>query len=182
MNYKPSFRIQLTAMVALLAFCMAVMSPASASAQAVPTAKSTQSLTTLVQGTGTNALFSGVFNINSFQVINGVLNAVGTLTGTLTNTSTGVVSSINQSLTAPVSGVSASCQILSLTLGPLHLDLLGLVVDLNQVVLNITAQPGPGNLLGNLLCDVANLLNNGGALSSLLTQLTGLLNQILGAL
>jgi hypothetical protein len=40
-----------------------------------------------------------------------------------------------------------SCQILDLTLGPLHLDLLGLVVDLNQVHLNITAQPGSGNLL-----------------------------------
>lgn len=182
MNYKPSFRIQVTAMVALLAFCMAVMSPMTASAQAVPTAKAPQTLSTLVQGTGTNALFSGVYNITSFQVINGVLNAVGTLTGTLTNTATGVVSSINQQLTAPVSSVSASCQILSLTLGPLHLDLLGLVVDLNQVVLNITAQPGPGNLLGNLLCDVAGLLNNGGGLSSLLTQLTGLLNQILGAL
>jgi hypothetical protein len=68
-----------------------------------------------------------------------------------------------------------------LTLGPLDLNLLGLMVHLNQVVLNITAQPGPGNLLGNLLCSVANLLN-GGNLSNLLTQLTGLLNQILGAL
>jgi len=70
---------------------------------------------------------------------------------------------------------------LTLTLGPLHLDLLGLVVDLNQVVLNITAQPGPGNLLGNLLCAVANLLN-GGNLSNLLTQLVALLNQILASL
>lgn len=182
MNYKPSFRLQVTAMIALLAFCMAVMAPVNASAQAVPTAKSTQSLSTLVQGSGTNALFSGVFNITSFQVINGVLNAVGTLTGTLTNTATGVVQTVNQALAAPIAGAQASCQILSLTLGPLHLDLLGLVVDLNQVVLNITAQPGPGNLLGNLLCDVAGLLNGGGALSGLLTQLTGLLNQILGAL
>jgi len=40
-----------------------------------------------------------------------------------------------------------SCQILDLTLGPLHLDLLGLVVDLNQVHLQITAQQGQGNLL-----------------------------------
>ena len=38
---------------------------------------------------------------------------------------------------------------------------------------------GAGNLLGNLLCDVANLLNgNGGALASITT----LLNQLLGAL
>jgi hypothetical protein len=78
-----------------------------------------------------------------------------------------------------VTGATGSCQILSLTLGPLHLDLLGLVIDLNQVNLNITAVPGPGNLLGNLLCDVANLLNSNGGL---LTSITDLLNQILGSL
>ena len=49
-----------------------------------------------------------------------------------------------------------------------------------QVVLNITAQPGPGNLLGNLLCDVANLLNGG--LSGLLTNLVADLNNILNIL
>lgn len=73
----------------------------------------------------------------------------------------------------------AACDILSLVLGPLHLDLLGLVVDLNQVVLDITAVPGPGNLLGNLLCAVAGLLDNTsintGVLANLLNQLLGLL-------
>jgi hypothetical protein len=49
-------------------------------------------------------------------------------------------------------------------------------------VLNITAVPGAGNLLGNLLCAVANLLNGGSPLSSLLTQFQTLLNQILAAL
>jgi len=43
-------------------------------------------------------------------------------------------------------------------LGPLDLNVLGLTVHLNQVVLNITAVPGAGNLLGNLLCAAANLL------------------------
>jgi hypothetical protein len=33
------------------------------------------------------------------------------------------------------------------------------VIDLNQLHLTTTAQQGPGNLLGNLLCAVANLLN-----------------------
>ncbi len=70
---------------------------------------------------------------------------------------------------------SGTCQILTLTLGPLHLDLLGLVVDLNQVNLTITAQSGPGNLLGNLLCAVAHLLDG-----TQLTGLTNLLNQLLG--
>ena len=55
--------------------------------------------------------------------------------------------------------LAQGCQILDLTLGPLNLNVLGLVVTLNQVHLNITAVPGPGNLLGNLLCGVAHLLD-----------------------
>lgn len=72
-----------------------------------------------------------------------------------------------------------TCQVLKLVLGPLHLDLLGLVVDLNQVHLVITAVPGPGNLLGNLLCAVAGLLDNTG---NPLGGITALLNNILRAL
>ncbi|HET9184409.1 MAG TPA: hypothetical protein VFP59_19990 [Candidatus Angelobacter sp.] len=127
-------------------------------------------------GTGT---FAGTFNIQQFVNQGGNLTAVGTLVGTVTNAAGQVQNIVINGVTAPVTAATAACPILSLTLGPLHLDLLGLVIDLNQVNLNITAQPGPGNLLGNLLCDVANLLNsNGGALSSI----TNLLNQILGAL
>ena len=45
-------------------------------------------------------------------------------------------------------------------------------------MLNITAVPGAGNLLGNLLCSVANRLNSGGAVQ----QIANLLNRILGIL
>jgi hypothetical protein len=50
---------------------------------------------------------------------------------------------------------AGTCSILDLVLGPLHLDLLGLVVDLNRVHLTITANPA-GGVLGQLLCGVAN--------------------------
>jgi hypothetical protein len=50
------------------------------------------------------------------------------------------------------------------------------------VVLNIAAVPGAGNLPGNLLCAVANLLNAGGPIGTALAQLAALLNQILAAL
>jgi hypothetical protein len=87
-----------------------------------------------------------------------------------------------------------SCQVLKLVLGPLHLDLLGLVVDLygrtqnDPVVVRINAQPARG-LLGQLLCGLA----GGGGVSDLAglqsllsslgvnvstTQLQGLLNQL----
>jgi hypothetical protein len=71
-----------------------------------------------------------------------------------------------------------SCRILNLVLGPLHLNLLGLVVNLNQVHLTITAVRGPGNLLGNLLCAVANLLNGSAPAASK----AGLLNDVVGTL
>ena len=73
------------------------------------------------------------------------------------------------------------CDVLNLDLGPLHLDLLGLVVDLAPVVLDITAVPGPGNLLGNLLCAVVSLLDFPGLLA-VVGQILDAVNQILGGL
>jgi hypothetical protein len=72
--------------------------------------------------------------------------------------------------------------VLNLTLGPLDLNLLGLQVHLNQVVLIVTAQSGPGNLLGNLLCSVAGLLNQGSVLSSDVSGLLNIFQQLLGTL
>lgn len=60
-------------------------------------------------------------------------------------------------LTVPIqaqTAQAATCPILELTLGPLHLDLLGLVVDLNRVHLTITATRG-GGILGDLLCGLS---------------------------
>lgn len=161
--------------------------PIGAAAIAIGAAQSgraatiTQSLTTainnFVPGVGG---FVGTLTISSFNVVGGVLSAIGSISGTVLNAAGTSLGTITQPITLPV-GVSGSCQILTLTLGPLDLNLLGLVVHLNQVVLTITAVAGAGNLLGNLLCSVANLLN-GNSLSNLLTNLSGLLNQIIGAL
>ena len=77
-----------------------------------------------------------------------------------------------------------ACDILNLVLGPLDLNLLGLEIHLNQVILDIVGQTGAGNLLGNLLCAVVGLLDGldlGGILSNVLTNvLTNLLNNLLG--
>jgi hypothetical protein len=45
---------------------------------------------------------------------------------------------------------------------------------------NLTAVPGAGNLLGNLLCSASNLLNGG--IGANLSAIVNLLNQILAAL
>ena len=82
----------------------------------------------------------------------------------------------------PPSPGAGACNVLNLVLGPLDLNILGLQVHLNEVVLNIIAQTGAGQLIGNLLCAVAGLLDPGGQLSGLLGQLSTLLNQILAVL
>jgi hypothetical protein len=115
--------------------------------------------------------------LQKFTIVDGTLTAVGKVTGTWTDTVTGVTTNVKQTVAAPAAA-SGTCTILDLTIGPIHLDLLGLVVDTNAIHLTITAEQGPGNLLGNLLCAVAGLLDNNG----LLTQIVDLLNQIIAQL
>jgi hypothetical protein len=136
--------------------------------QAVAAPKSKGSLTAPVTGLVNNITTQGTMTVTGFVNDAGNLLAVGTL----------VLGAVNEVVSALVTGVTGTCEILDLTIGPIHLDLLGLVVDTNAIHLNITAQSGPGNLLGNLLCAVANLLNGGGPLGAL----AGLLTRILGAL
>jgi hypothetical protein len=119
--------------------------------------------------------FEGVLSITNFAYQNGQLLVSGVLEGTASQGD--VVTEITQTFTnvvASLLGSGRQCRILELDLGPLNLDLLGLVVDLSAVNLDIVAQSGAGNLLGNLLCAVAGLLDAGGPLSGIL----GLLDQI----
>ena len=142
----------------------------------------------VAHGVGTVA---GTFAISRFALQNDKLVAIGQLTATVTDSNGAVVRTIVTQVAmpakkAPAAGASCSdeasavqtCDVLNLVLGPLHLDLLGLVVDLNQVVLDITAVAGAGNLLGNLLCAIVGLLDA----PTLGQQVVNLLNQVLGIL
>jgi hypothetical protein len=44
----------------------------------------------------------------------------------------------------------AECNVLTLILGPVHLDLLGLIADLNKILVDLNAVPG--TLLGDIFC------------------------------
>ena len=146
-------------------------------------------ITVPISGAGGGGTFAGTFQLQKFATDSqGKLVATGLLTGIVTDTATGVATSIVRTVSLPAAvsnaaqavaavpgAAAASCGILHLELGPLNLDLLGLQVSLNRVILDITAVPGAGNLLGNLLCFVAGLLDNPSGLATLL-------NQILGAL
>jgi hypothetical protein len=142
------------------------------SQQAVPVP-----ITGTVAGTE-QQLFSGTLNVQRFATQNGELTAVGTLVGTLTDPVSGAQSPIDTAVSVPVAVAQSSCQILDLVLGPLDLDLLGLQIHLDTVHLNITAQSGPGNLLGNLLCSVTHLLDGPASLNAIVA----LLNRLLGIL
>ena len=118
--------------------------------------------------------FTGNFSVKQFSVVNNQIVAVGTLTGTIQNGIGNVIGTVLKTISLLVNFNGASCDILHLELGPLDLNLLGLQVHLDKIVLDIDADP-TGGLLGSLLCAVANLLNAGGALA----DIVALLNQIL---
>ena len=123
--------------------------------------------------TATGGTFRGLLDIVNFRVIDGKLTAIGDLTGTLRNAAGNIVGTVvDQRVRLPLQfGAITSCDILRLKLGPLDLNLLGLVVHLDRIVLDITAQAGPGNLLGNLLCAIAGLLDAGTGLNGVLRDL-----------
>jgi hypothetical protein len=153
----------------------------------------------------TTAPVTGTFTIQRFVRSGNNVLAVGTVTASFTEPLTNVARTIVTQAAIPVDraasgGQSATgapadndadvavqgpavaqqavCDVLHLVLGPLDLNLLGLRVQLNQVVLDITAVPGAGNLLGNLLCAIVGLLDGPGPLA----QLAALLNELLAIL
>jgi hypothetical protein len=117
-------------------------------------------------------------------IVQGVVHEAGGTSTFTTVRSVAVRTAGGQPLgrgTAAGTAGRASCDILHLVLGPLDLDLLGLQVHLNRVVLDVVAATGAGNLLGNLLCAITGLLD-GTPAAGLLGQLVNLLNQVLAAL
>jgi hypothetical protein len=172
-------------LAAVMAGFLLLLAGTATAAPAAPTQAPAGAVTAPVTGTFTDAnggtgTFTGTYTVERFVENGDAVLAEGTLTGVLTDATgadAGTVDAAPAALPLDPTATAAGCQVLDLVLGPLDLDLLGLVVHLNQVHLNITAVPGAGALLGNLLCAVAGLLDGGP-----LAGLAGLLNQILAIL
>jgi hypothetical protein len=118
------------------------------------------------RGGHTIGSFDGVLDVEEFVVENGELIANGVLNGDVLNRAGRVITTIEDlAVSLPVTDLSGEespdgvCQILSLSLGPLDLDVLGLIVHLDEVNLDISADPA-GGLLGELLCGLADLLSD----------------------
>jgi len=183
-------RIRMAALAALTVCAVTLGAAGTASAAQDPNAPAATALTKTVALTGTKG-FKGTFAIDRFASKGGKLVAIGTLKGTMRKSGkTKRVNKKNVVMPASVAGAAApasasqvppipgACQILNLVLGPINLNLLGLVVRTNQINVRIDAVPGAGNLLGNLLCAITGLLNPTGALG----QLTGAINNRAAAL
>jgi hypothetical protein len=181
--------------MALVSGSIATASGSTTAARGVVAQNSKGQMTSNVVGTTANGRqVTGKFIPMKFSRHNGHVRARGLINGVVHNADgttrtfsvmrTMRVRSVNgapaTARAARAASARAACPILHLVLGPLDLDLLGLQVHLDRVVLNVDAQPGPGNLLGNLLCAVAGLLDGG--LQGVLGQLVALLNRILGQL
>lgn len=149
------------ALSAALGVLPAVAANAAPPAAAHSVAAKAVAPTTLdVTGVG----FVGEISDLTVRTVDGALE----LTGTIQGVQDGVpIAATPFTTTINSVQVSDACTILDLDLGPLDLDLLGLVVNLNEVQLDITAVPGAGNLLGNLLCAVAGLLDRGGPVTAI---------------
>ncbi len=162
-------RMKRIALATLVAFTTAFVTPAAGIAAAAPAQAQASAITVPISGSGGGGAFAGTFQLQRFANQAGQLVAVGILSGTLTTASgaTGVAKTV----ALPAAIVDSTCEILHLDLGPLALDILGLQVNLSRVVLDITAQSGAGNLLGNLLCGVANLLNDPNGLVKVLNNI-----------
>jgi hypothetical protein len=83
----------------------------------------------------------------------------------------------------------ATTDVLTLHVAPVQLDLLGALVDTSPIDVSITANSGPGLILGNIVYDLANLFNdlpgqtlNIDVLNQKLSDLLGLVSSAVGAI
>ncbi len=100
-------------------------------------------------------LLSDVSNLVNLQGVNSALNNVLGNVITLVDQSALQVNGVTGATGSPTS----TTPVLDAFVAPVHLDLLGAVVDTSPIHLQILAHAGSGLVLGNILTDVANLLN-----------------------
>jgi len=109
---------------------------------------------------------------------------VGTLNTGLSGLLNGALGAIGSPTNAATGGATVgTTQILHLSLGPVDLNLLGLRVHLDNcnngpVTVDIAAQPGAGNLLGNLLGGLSHLLDSNANINGLLNKLDKIAGEI----
>jgi len=150
--------------IGLLAMTLCALAVAAPAASAQEPAGMTQVMPATGKTQGGKS-FKGTYAIERFRTARGQLVSTGTLRGRLNGrrvVERGVIMPATLSSdpeSAQVPPIPNACEILNLVLGPINLDLLGLVVRTNRINVRIDAVPGEGNLLGNLLCAITGILD-----------------------
>jgi len=155
---------------------------------------------------GAKGTFAGTFSLQRFATRDGkTVVAIGMMTGVVTIDAgdPGAAKSVLAgpidlpvqvspagpitTMTAPTGVAAASpvvaaatCQVLNVALGAANLNVLGLQVATQPIVLDISGDSA--GVLGNLVCTVLDTLNNVVDLVGLLNQILGLLTGLLGAI
>ena len=103
-------------------------------------------------------LLSDVSGLLNLSGVNNALNTVLSNVVTLANEATFAVNGVTT--TGPIpTPAAATIPVLDVHLAPVNLNLLGAIVTTSTIDVKITATSGPGLLLGNVVADLANLLN-----------------------
>jgi len=131
-------------------------------------------------------LLTTVSNLIDLQNAADALNQVlGTTVGLLNSSDLGINLGGGSFDTRAV----ATTDVLTLHVAPVHLDLLGALIDTNPIDVRISAESGPGMILGNIVYDLANLFNdlpgttlNIDVLNQKLSDLLGLVDSAVGAI
>lgn len=190
-----TLRVTALALVASLLLPFGLM-PAAEAQTGPARARAQLPISGTVEGGGT---FSGTFSLQRFVARDDQIFAVGVISGAVTGAGnagrTGVTGPVELPVTASQAGASPAirnqrgsavpldrpviqyvqqtCGVLHLEIGGVNLDLLGLAVSLDPIVLDLSGDAG--GVLGNLVCQALELLNN-------VVGLVGILNQLLGLL
>jgi hypothetical protein len=149
--------------------------------------------------------FNGTLIVHKFAIRNAKIVAVGAISGVATaagSTRTGLQAMVELPVTVsdgaapggrverqshvdgewgrPAFLLAQTCGVLHVEIGPHTIDLLGLIVALDPIVLDISGDSA--GVLGNLVCQALALLNNIVGLIGILNLILGLLTGLLGGL
>ncbi|MDB5384677.1 MAG: hypothetical protein JWM11_323 [Planctomycetaceae bacterium] len=118
-----------------------------------------------------------LYNVSNLLNPGGPAGLISLITDLATGSN--VAGTLGAATSSPGAVTSPATQILTVTVPPLDLDLLGLQVQSSPITVTISAQEGNGQLLGNALTGISTLINTNGlsqALNNVLSSTINLLN------
>ena len=116
---------------------------------------------TISTDTGDGKLLGNLLNtVDSVVNLQGASNALNTVLDSTVDLLNSASLSITGAVAGPLdSAPSGATQVLELWVAPVHLNLLGAVVDTSPIRVTLTATAGDGLVLGNVVTELTDLFN-----------------------